>query len=302
LRTGTTTAALVGLSEATTRSDRLVNLSSRLRVVRGDASRSVIAGFVVAGTESKQVLIRAIGPGLSGFGVTGALANPRLQLYSGSTLVAENDDWSNRADVSAIGDSVGAFRLNNNSRDSALVANLAPGAYTAVVTGVDGDGVALIEVYDAASNAPLTAPQLVNISTRGFVDTGEGNLIAGFVVTGNAPKRVLIRGVGPGLSQFNVPGVVSDPMLRLYAAGSSAVIAENDNWSAPQAVDASQVAATSADIAAASTATGAFPLPANSRDAAIVITLQPGQYSAVVSGLNSTTGAGLVEVYELSNP
>jgi hypothetical protein len=142
----------------------------------------------------------------------------------------------------------------------------------------------------------------VNISTRGFVDTGEGNLIAGFVVTGNAPKRVLIRGVGPGLSQFNVPGVVSDPMLRLYATGSSAVIAENDNWSAPQSVDASQVAATSADIAAASTATGAFPLPANSRDAAIVITLQPGQYSAVVSGLNSTTGAGLVEVYELSNP
>jgi hypothetical protein len=91
-------------------------------------------------------------------------------------------------------------------------------------------------------------------------------------------------------------------MLRLYATGSSAVIAENDNWSAPQSVDASQVAATSADIAAASTATGAFPLPANSRDAAIVITLQPGQYSAVVSGLNSTTGAGLVEVYELSNP
>jgi hypothetical protein len=302
LRTGTTTAALVGLSEATTRSDRLVNLSSRLRVVRGDASRSVIAGFVVAGTESKQVLIRAIGPGLSGFGVTGALANPRLQLYSGSTLIAENDDWSNSADVSALGDSVGAFRLNNSSRDSALVANLAPGAYTAVVTGVDGDGVALIEVYDAASNAPLTAPQLVNISTRGFVDTGEGNLIAGFVVTGNAPKRVLIRGVGPGLSQFNVPGVVSDPMLRLYATGSSAVIAENDNWSTPQSVDASQVAATSADIAAASTATGAFPLPANSRDAAIVITLQPGQYSAVVSGLNSTTGAGLVEVYELSNP
>jgi hypothetical protein len=302
LRTGTTTAALVGLSEGTNRSDRLVNLSSRLRVVSGDASRSVIAGFVVSGTESKQVLVRAIGPGLTAFGVTGALANPRLQLYNGSTLVAENDDWSNSTDVAATGDSVGAFKLNNSSRDSALVANLAPGAYTAVVSGVGGDGVALIEVYDAASNTALAAPQLVNISTRGYVDTGEGNLIAGFVVTGNAPKRVLIRGIGPGLSQFNVPGVVADPVLRLYAAGSSTVIAENDNWSTPQAINASQIAATATEVASASSASGAFPLPANSRDAAIVITLEPGQYSAVVSGLNNATGAGLVEVYELSNP
>jgi hypothetical protein len=163
-------------------------------------------------------------------------------------------------------------------------------------------GVALIEVYDAASNALLTAPQLVNISTRRFVDTGEGNLIAGFVVTGNAPKRVLIRGVGPSLSQFDVPNAVNDPMLRLYDASTSTVIAQNDNWSAPQPLNASQVAATSDDIVAASSETGAFPLPANSRDADIVITLMPGQYSAVVSGVNSATGAGMVEVYEISNP
>jgi hypothetical protein len=301
VKTGANTAAFVGLSEATEHTDRIINISSRLRVVAGDASRSVIAGFVVSGTESKQVLVRAIGPGLTGFGVTDALANPKLQLYRGSTLVAENDDWSNNAQVSTTGDNVGAFKLGASSRDSALVANLEPGAYTAVVTGVNGNGVALIEVYDAASNAPISAQQLVNISTRGYVDTGEGNLIAGFVVTGNAPKRVLIRGIGPGLSQFNVPGVVADPMLKIYAQGSSTVIAQNNDWGTAQPINAAQVVASAADITAASTAAGAFPLPAGSKDAAILVTLMPGQYSAVVSGVNNTTGAGLVEVYEVSN-
>jgi hypothetical protein len=302
LRSGNNTAALVGLSQGTARSDRLVNVSSRLRVVAGDASRSVIAGFVVTGTESKRVLVRAVGPGLSGFGVADALANPKLQLFSGSTLIAENDDWNNNATVSATGDSVGAFKLAANSRDAALVVDLAPRAYTAVVTGVGGNGVALIEVYDAASNATIATQQLVNISTRGFVEGGEGNLIAGFVVTGNAPKRVLIRGIGPGLTQFSVPNALSDPTLKLYAAGSTTVLAQNDDWGTAQPVNASQTAATAAEIAAAGVATGGFPLPAGSKDAAIVITLMPGQYSAVVSGANNSTGAGLVEVYEIPNP
>jgi hypothetical protein len=301
LKTSGVTAALVGLSEATVRSDRLVNLSSRLRVVSGDASRAVIAGFVVAGTESKPVLVRAVGPGLSGFGVSDALPNPRLQLFRGDTLVAENDDWSNSADVSTTGDRVGAFRLSASSRDSALVANLAPGAYTAIVTGTGGNGVALIEVYDAVTGTSIAAQDLVNISTRGFVDTGEGSLIAGFVVSGNAPKRVLIRAIGPSLAQFGVPGVIADPTLKLYATGSNAVVAQNDDWSTPQSLNASQIAATAADLTAAFTATGAFALPANSKDAAIVITLMPGQYSAVVSGTNGSTGAGLVEVYEIPN-
>jgi hypothetical protein len=302
---GTVTAAgavsnIMGLSDATARTDRLVNLSSRLRVASGDASRSVIAGFVVTGTEKKKVLVRAVGPGLSGFGVGGVLTNPSVQIFSGSTLVAENNDWSNNADVSAIGDSVGAFKLNNNSQDAAMVVELAPGAYTAVVQANGGNGVALIEVYDASTNTALNTQQLVNISTRGYVDTGDGQLIAGFVVTGNAPKRVLIRGIGPGLSQFSVPGVVADPQLKVFAAGNT-LVAQNDDWSTPQAINANQVAATAADIAAASTATGAFPLAAGSKDAAIVITLMPGQYSAVVNGANNGTGAGLVEVYEIPN-
>ena len=303
LRSGNNTAALVGLSQAAERNDRLVNLSSRLRVTTGDASRSVIAGFVVAGTESKEVLVRAVGPGLAGFGVTDALANPRLQLFSGAgALVAENDDWNNNSDLDDVANRVGAFKLAASSRDSAIHANLAPGAYTAVVSGVNGNGVALVEVYDASTNTAISASQqLVNLSTRGFVDTGEGNLIAGFVVAGNAPKRVLIRGIGPSLTQFGVPGAVADPMLTIYAAGSATPIAQNNDWTVPQPMGVTQFAATAAEINEAATATGAFPLTANSKDAAIVITLMPGQYSAVVTGANNSTGAGLVEVYELSN-
>ncbi len=298
-----TSSAFVGLAENTAPTDRLINLSSRLRFVANDSSRSVIAGFYISGTEAKRVLVRAVGPGLTGFGVTGVLANPKLQIFaSGGAVVSENEDWSNNADLTATGDSVGAFRLASGSLDAAVVATLVPGAYTAVVTGGTGSGVVLVEVYDATSNQPVTAQQLVNISTRGFVDTGDGNLIAGFAISGNTPKRVLIRGIGPSLAQFNVSGSVADPTLRLFAQGSAAVIAQNNDWSLPQPVNAAQSVASSAELAAAFAATGAFPLAAGSRDAAILITLMPGAYSAVVSGANNTTGAGLVEVYEVPTP
>lgn len=297
------TRDLVGLGRGTDRTDRMVNLSSRLRVTGGDASRSVIAGFVVTGSANKQVLIRAVGPGLRGFGVNDALDNPRLQLFdSAGRMIVENDDWVNASDVSTVGDRVGAFRLTAGSRDSAIVRSLAPGAYTVVVTGVNSNGVVLIEVYDAATREQLSTEQLVNISTRGFVDTGDGNLIAGFVVTGNAPKRVLVRAIGPGLTAFGVSGALADPVLRLFTAGNASPIAQNDNWETSQPINANQTAATAAEITAASQATGAFALANGSRDAAIVITLMPGNYSAVVSGANNTTGAGLVEVYELPNP
>ncbi|HUR56961.1 MAG TPA: putative Ig domain-containing protein, partial [Opitutaceae bacterium] len=303
---GTVTAAGVtstftGISAATERTDRLVNLSSRVRVTAGDGSRAVIAGFVITGTENKQILLRAVGPGLTGFGVTDALANPKLQLFdSTGKVIAENDDWSGTSDISATGDRVGAFKLTAGSRDSALVATVAPGLYTAQVTSTSGNGVVLLEVYDAATGTALSAQQLVNISTRGYVDTGEGQLVAGFVVTGNTPKKVLIRGIGPGLTAFGVPGAVADPMLKVYAAGNPTPIAQNDNWSTATSVSTTQMAATSAEISAANTAVGAFPLAANSKDAAVVITLTPGNYSAVVSGVGGQ-GAGLVEVYQISD-
>jgi hypothetical protein len=129
----------------------------------------------------------------------------------------------------------------------------------------------------------------VNISTRGFVDTGDGALIAGFVVSGSSSKRVLVRGVGPGLVQFGVPSVLADPVVKVYANGTAEAIADNDSWE------------TAADIVAATTAAGAFPLATGSKDAAMVLILPPGQYSAVITGAGGTTGAGLVEVYELPN-
>ncbi len=300
-RNGANTAALVGLSESSPRSDRIVNLSSRLRT-SGEAARVMIAGFVVTGTEAKPMLVRAIGPGLGAFGVQGTLANPRLQIYnSAGTLIAENEDWGANPDVAAAADRVGAFRLEAASRDAAILTTLTPGAYTAQVMANGGNGIALVEVYDAAGGS---AAQLVNISTRGFVDSGDGNLIAGFVVTGNAPKRVLIRGVGPSLALFGVTDAVSNPTLKLYAAGSITAMAQNDDWSVPQPIDATQFAATSAEIVGASTASGAFALAPSSRDAAIVITLLPGAYTAVVgdASTGSGTGTALVEVYQLSPP
>ncbi|MES2695426.1 MAG: NHL repeat-containing protein [Verrucomicrobiota bacterium] len=280
-------------------SDRLINLSSRLRVVAGDASHAVIAGFVITGPNSKQVLIRAVGPGLGSVGVTGTLGNPRLQIYRGATLVMENEDWANNAEVSATGQRVGAFPLAANSSDAAVVTTLEPGAYTAVIQANGGSGVALIEVYDTETASSLTAQHLINISTRGFVDTGDGQLIAGFVVSGGASKRFLIRGIGPALAPFGLAGNVADPQLRVFAANGATLVAQNDNWSTPQSVASGPPAASAAEINEASRVTGAFPLPNGSRDAAVVVTLKPGQYSAVVNGAGDGTGAGLVEVYEL---
>jgi hypothetical protein len=279
--------------------NRLVNLSSRLRLRSGDVDRSAIAGFVVTGGKAKSILVRAVGPGLANFGIRDALAGPRLQLRdSAGTVVAENDGWGNNSDVAAAGQRVGAFALVNGSRDSALLAALAPGAYTVQVTSA-GSGITLLEVYDAASDGATAAEQLVNISTRGFVDTGDGQLVAGFVITGDEPKRVLVRGIGPGLGAFGVAGTVADPVLKIFAGNGANPIAQNDNWAAATMAQPGQNAGTPAEIAGAANAAGAFPLATGSRDAAMVVTLAPGSYSAVVSGTNGGTGAGMVEVYEL---
>lgn len=275
-----------------------VNLSSRLRTTDGSASRAFIAGFVVSGTAPKPMLVRAIGPSLSQFGVNGVLSNPRLEIYSGTQKVAENEDWTASSDMVATGERTGAFPLTAGTRDAALIVTLAPGAYSAHVSANGGDGVALVEVYDAETAQPAT--QLVNLSTRGFVDTGDGVLVAGFVVTGSTPKRVLVRGVGPALAGFGVTGALSDSVLKIYSG--TTLLAQNDDWGTPQTTSGSSAPATGAEIAAAAAASGAFALPASSKDAAVVVTLQPGAYSAVVSGANNSTGAGLVEVYELANP
>lgn len=282
---------------------RLVNLSSRQRIVAGDTTRGAIAGFVVAGTTPRPMLVRAVGPGLASFAVTDPLANPRLQIFdAASRITAENDDWNASPEVTAAAERAGAFRLGATSLDAAVMVTLAPGAYTAQVTAATGSGVVLLEVYDVAPSATTDSEKLVNLSTRGFVDTGEGQLVAGFVVSGDAPKRVLVRGIGPALGAFNVNGALVDPVLNVYATGSASPLARNDNWETPQPFGAGQAVATAAEIAAAARAAGAFALSSGSRDASVVLTLAPGSYSAVVSGANNSSGVGLVEVFELPSP
>ncbi len=280
------TTPFAGLLTTTARTDRLVNLSSRVRISGADGV--LITGFVIGGERSKQLLIRGIGPALTGFEVGGALANPRLRVYRGTTLVAENDDWN--AEAGAAFGRVGAFGLTAGSRDAALVVNLEPGAYTAHVSDGGAAGVALAEIYDASPNPGAEYQRLLNISTRGEVTAGEGALIGGFVVTGNAPKRLLVRGVGPGLAAFGVSGVLADPRLRVFRQAE--LLGENDNWST--------VPAEAAVTAGAARDAGAFALPPGSRDAAVILTLAPGAYTAQVTAADGTgTGTALIELYEL---
>ncbi|MEO5959075.1 MAG: hypothetical protein ABIZ49_03915 [Opitutaceae bacterium] len=292
---------IAGLSSAASRTDRLANISSRMRVVAGDGSRAFIAGFSIAGTVPKPVLLRGVGPGLLAYQVSNALPNPSIVLRADNgAIVAQNDDWGGSVAVADAANRLGGFALANGSRDAALLVTLPPGGYTAQLTAANGDGVGLIEIYDA-SIAASTTPRLINLSTRGVVDTGEGVLVAGFVVTGNAPRRLLIRGIGPTLVEFAVPDVLADPVLSVYAAGGE-VIAQNDNWGSPRAIGVGQIPASGEEIATANSATGAFTLPNGSRDAAVVVTLAPGNYSATVSGVGNATGAAMVEVYELAAP
>ncbi len=265
---------------------RLANISTRGRAGPDDV---MIAGFVLRGSAPREVLIRAVGPGLSKFGVKGALSATTLTLYQGSKVIAQNDQWSRSAgasDVAAVSRRLGAFGLSESSDDAAIVMKLAPGTYSVHVAGPKKAGVALVEVYDAGEGTISEGtPRLINISTRGHVGTNDEVMIAGLVVTGDAPKRVLIRAVGPTLKKYQVSNTLADPELELFRGSTR--IAANDNWGAR------------ADLAAAATAVGAFALDATSRDAGLLVTLEPGVYSAQVRGRNGGTGTALVEVYEV---
>jgi hypothetical protein len=177
------------------------------------------------------------------------------------------------------------------SRDAAVLVTLQPGSYTAVVSSESGSGVALVEAYDADATAVLSRTRkLINIATRGHVGAGEDVLIAGLVVTGPGPRTYLIRAVGPTLagSPFNVGGVLNDPYLQIFQ--DELLLRENDDWESPQS---SQSA-----LREAATRVGAFPLQSR-RDSAMTITLQPGSYTAKVTGFAGATGVGLVEIYEM---
>lgn len=274
----------------------LRNLSSRGQV--GTGSNVLIAGFVVGGTTPKQVLIRAIGPSLTQFGITGALADTQLQLYGGqntNALIASNKHWGGTVALYNAANTVGAFPLSPTSFDSALLVTLTPGNYSAQVSGVGGTtGTALVELYDVDNPTPYSSQKIINISTSALVGTGQNNLIAGFVVNGTTAKKLLIRAVGPSLAPYVVPGtaLLADPFLRIIQIRNTdnLVVRENDNWETGNDISLVSAAAVSA---------GAFPLAAGGKDAAILITLPPGSYSAQVTGSGATTGIALVEVYEV---
>lgn len=253
---------------------RLANLSVRTALAAGD---TLIVGLSVGGG-SRGVLVRAVGPTLGAFGVGGAMTDPRLELYNGQTRVFANDDWPQT--LSAVFPTVGAFALGNGSKDSAFLQTV-DGTRSIMAQGT-GAGVVLVEAYD--TGAP-SAARLVNVSARNRVGTGDDILIAGFNISGTGgPKPLLIRAVGPGLAALGVPGTLADPKLEIFD-GNGAKVVENDSWNA--------------SLAAVFSSVGAFALPAGSRDAALVVSLPPGSYTAQVSGVGGLTGDAIIEVYEL---
>ncbi len=264
----------------------LTNLSTRAYLAGRDDV--LIAGFVVGGAGTKRLLVRAVGPALAGFGVPGALAHPRLTMVgAGGAVMAENDDWSaNATELAATFSAVGAFGLPAGSRDAALLVDVPPGAYSAVVRNADasGSGVVLVEIYDTA---PYVEPRLINLSSRVFSGTGAQTAIVGFALSGEASRQVLVRAAGPALGAFNVGGLLPDPQLRLANAGG-ATLAQNDNWSSAAFAD---------ETSAMASRVGAFVFPVASKDAATLVMLTPGTYTALVSGTGSSTGNALVEVY-----
>ncbi|MFM7750611.1 MAG: pectinesterase family protein [Opitutaceae bacterium] len=265
--------------------ERLTGLSTRARV----GNEPVIVGFVVAGAAAKPVLVRGVGPTLGLFGVADALARPRIELVRGSEVIGANAGWSSGGDTTGIAAAAvraGLFPLDTGSADSALRATLAPAAYTAVITDAAGrGGNGLVEIYDLA--AADGASRLANLSARAVAGAGEAALIAGFTIAGTAPKAVLLRAIGPALGAFGVEGALRKATLTLYR-GQSAV-AVNAGWTA---------SADALEIARLSAAAGAFPLVTGSGDAALLVRLEPGNYTAQVTGGTGESGVALLEVYE----
>ncbi len=270
-----TASVLVNVASAGPLGGRLSNLSVRTAM---GAGQTLIMGFSMTGG-AKPVLLRAVGPGLARFGVSGTLADPRLALFRDATQLDANDNWGGGASLANAFSSVGAFSLPAASLDAALLRN-ADGSQTAQVTGT-GAGVVLVEAYDAGTGA---SPRLINVSARNRVGTGDDILIAGFTVTGPGGLRVLVRAVGPKLEAFGVTGVLANPKLEIYN-GQGVKVTENDDWEA--------------GLAPTFPAVGAFALDAGSRDAALLTVLQPGSYTAQVSGATGGTGEALVELYEV---
>jgi len=288
----------------------LSNISTRGLVQTGDSVQ--IGGFIIGGSDPKTVLIRARGPTLADFGVPGELPDPVLQLFSGQTMIADNDDWETTTslcqnsglncrgptEITATGLDPCVGNLTSCFLESVIYVTLNPGPYTAVVSGYAGvTGVGLIEVFGAGATS---TSRLTNISTRGVVGTGDGVMIGGLIIVGADPKTVLVRARGPVLADFGVAGELNDPFLQLFSGQT--VLAQNDNWQNTDPLCGAP--AVSCGGQAEIVATGLDPCVGNltgcAKESAILITLPPGAYTAIVSGINGGTGVGLVEVFEVN--
>lgn len=259
------------------------NISTRLQIASGDDAS--IGGFIIRGDSPKRVLLRAIGPSLTTFGVTNALNNPTLELHDGTgALISSNDNWqdaTNKRDI--INTGLAPAEPNESGILATLSATSSGSAYTAVMRSVDGtSGVGLVEVYDLDSGP---GPSLLNISTRGNVQTGDNVMIGGFIIGGNGSQQVLVRAIGPSLGAFGVSDPLADPTVTLYD-GQGMQIDFNDNWQENPA---------QAEIEATTLA------PNDAKEAAVLQTLTPGGYTAIVQGANAATGTGLVEIYVLES-
>ncbi len=303
---------------------KLVNISTRAMVLTGN--NVTIGGFYIGGTTPKAVLIRARGHSMSGppFYVSGTLGDPMVQLYAGSTVIAQNDNWLTTdplcgspavscGNVSQIIDTgldpcrpnPGQILMPQGCYDeSVILITLPPGGYTAIMSGAGGTtGVGLIEAFELDTGIQA---RLVNISTRAMVLTGDKVTIGGFYITGTTSKTVLVRARGPSMggAPFNVPGTLSNPVVQLYSGSS--VIAQNNDWQTTDPLcgspavlcgNASQIMATGLDPCQPNPGETVAP-PGCAQESAILITLPPGGYTAIMSGVSGTTGVGLIEVFE----
>lgn len=265
-------------------------VNSSVRALSDDGDAILINGFVVGGEDLKSILVRTVGPGLTEFGVADIMTAPTVTVFNASsTAIASNTGWET-GDADAVASAsalIGAFALTPGSADSALVATVAPGAYTAQVAPSDGQGGnVLIEVYDVTPGSGF----LVNQSSRGEITADQPVLIAGFAVSGTTSRRALIRCVGPELGEFGVTAALSDPELKLFNA-DGVEIRTNDNWS--ENTDAAAIVQAAADL-------GAFSLPTDSADAAVLVELSPGNYTVHARGVAGAVGTVLLEVYFLT--
>ncbi|GAB5560456.1 MAG: hypothetical protein SynsKO_21030 [Synoicihabitans sp.] len=265
---------------------KLSNLSVRAKT--GGQFGTLILGFASA-EGSKEMLIRGMGPTLADFEVPNPIPDPNMEMFSGTVVIDQSNDWQfegNATDIRDTGADLGAF-APTSSREAILLRSVDSGAFTVQVRDRAGSvGEVLIEAYDA--NDLSANSRLTNLSTRTEVGGAAGILTAGFVIDGEGSVTLLIRGVGPTLTRFNVPGAISNPKLRVLNSSQQEVGA-NDNWTSS---DAAQKATIASQI-------GAFALDDNSLDAALLITLEPGVYTVLVEGVGTAAGNGLVEIYEV---